>query len=129
MTAKRERIIIPRAGITTGEAQPRAIYSGITQKVLSAVGQTETRRASHVEPGGSLSKEALDAIYPDYSEREEDKMNTELQIKPEFTSYWFADMTPVEPGLVLGPFAPEDRDKALAAEVKWLEDNGLPIPR
>jgi len=38
---------------------------------------------------------------------------------------WYADLSPVA-GPLLGPFAL--RAEALAAEVKWLLDNGTPIP-
>lgn len=38
---------------------------------------------------------------------------------------WSADLTPVN-GPVIGPY--ETRQEALDAEVKWLEENKIPIP-
>jgi hypothetical protein len=39
---------------------------------------------------------------------------------------WYADLAPVS-GPKLGPFTL--REDALKAEAKWLEDNGIPVPK
>lgn len=48
-------------------------------------------------------------------------------VEPTDDGQWAADMSPVAPGLVLGPFP--TRAAALTAEVAWLEANGIPAPR
>jgi hypothetical protein len=39
-------------------------------------------------------------------------------VEPTSDSKWTADMSPIEPGVVLGPF--DTKDEALGAEVSWL---------
>ena len=125
MPEKPTRIIIPKTGIATGESQPRAVYDPMSSKVIGALGQVETMRASHVEPGSALSRDALELLYPDFAEREEDHPRT-LVIKREYASHWFADMTPTGHDTVLGPYDPDQRDQALADEVKWLHEHNIP---
>lgn len=43
-------------------------------------------------------------------------------VEPTDDGRWEADMSPVEPGVVLGPF--KLRSDALAAEIEWLKDRG-----
>lgn len=42
------------------------------------------------------------------------------------TGQWWADLTPVG-GPILGPFAPDARSKALAAEVAWLHSHLIEV--
>jgi len=46
-------------------------------------------------------------------------------VEPCQTGGWLADLTPTG-GPVLGPFL--RRDKALEAEVEWLNKNNIPLP-
>lgn len=92
--------------------------------MLAALGTTETRRASHVEPPGDLSKAALEwlALHKSREFREPVALLDEAaSLLPE--NSWWADMLPVN-GPVLGPFF--DKNVALAEEVKWLTDHGIP---
>ena len=45
-------------------------------------------------------------------------------VEPDASGRWLADLSPVG-GPILGPFS--KRAEALAAEVAWLEEHGLPI--
>lgn len=136
-TEKKISVIIPRDGIATGETGPRAIYDEISSKLLSTLGKTETRRASHVEPGSGLSAEALLIMANDFKQHvlvdnrpyliAANGPIPNLSIKPEFASHWFADMTPCGHNVVLGPYPPDARDTALAAEVAWLQEHKIPV--
>ena len=59
---------------------------------LTSLGNTVVKRASHVEPHSVGGK-----------------------------IRWMADLSPVQPGVLLGPF--DTRAEALAAEVQWLENH------
>lgn len=59
---------------------------------LLEIGKADVKRASHVEPKENNGK-----------------------------IEWTADLSPIIPGKVLGPF--NTREEALSAEVEWLEDN------
>jgi len=98
------KILIPRGG------EPRALYSQCTHKLLSTLGNTQTRRASSVEPTLSLSERAKEWL----------QANDQTPITQDA---WWADLTHVG-GPVLGPF--ESRDMALDQEVKWLYALRLP---
>ena len=136
MAEQKREIIIGRSGSL------RSVYSPETDKILRGVankgGEFSTRRASHVEPTSELTTAAAlwlirnraDVRIRDLLEKAQDKKafamdacgNTTF-IPPE---KWWADMTPLNPdGPVLGPF--DDRDTALAEEVKWLQENNIPI--
>jgi len=130
--AEKARFVIPKDGLASGKQQVRAIYSAESCQILEEVGKTETQRASHVEPGSELSQEALVLIYPTYSQAKADALAGSavighMEIKPEYATHWFADMTPTARERVLGPFPPDARDTALAAEVAWLKANNLPV--
>jgi hypothetical protein len=43
-------------------------------------------------------------------------------VEPAVGGGWTADLSPVEPGVVLGPFGL--RSEALAAEIEWLKERG-----
>jgi hypothetical protein len=45
-------------------------------------------------------------------------------VEPDADGCWRADLSPVSPGTVLGPF--DRRSQALAAEAAWLEAHWLP---
>ena len=126
MSDKPTRIIIPQAGIASGDNKPRAVYSATSSRIISALGKVETQRASHVEPGGLLGQKALALLYPDYANRDDDDPR-DFSIRQEYESYWFADMTPTGHDVVLGPFGPEDRDFALESEVWWLHKHNIPV--
>lgn len=136
--AKHEIIFGPR-----GDA--RAVYSPVTDGILRNLGgEFSTRRASHVEPTEELSTAAVIWLRK-YQLVKEPYISADT-ITPELTAAlykellrqlpqgkWWADMTPLNPdapvldpiGPVLGPF--DDRDTALAAEVKWLKAHNIPI--
>ena len=46
-------------------------------------------------------------------------------VEPDVFGHWLADLSPVH-GPILGPFV--KRAEALAAEVDWLEQHGVPTP-
>lgn len=48
-------------------------------------------------------------------------------VEPDGKGGWIADLSPVAPGVVLGPFA--RRDVALQQEVDWLLSHRIPIPQ
>lgn len=125
------RIIIPLNGIANGQSQPRAIYDAFSSKVMSAIGTVETQRASNVEPGSNLGQHAVMLLSREYTERilaDGVTIPHELRrVKPEYLSHWFADMTPCGHEVVLGPFQPHEKEKALAAEVQWLQDHNIPV--
>jgi hypothetical protein len=75
--------------------KPDGTIAAIHNDALAALyeeGKAEVKRASHVEP-----------------------VNGGEQVN------WVADMSPIAPGVVLGPF--RLRSEALAAEVEWLKQN------
>lgn len=107
----------------------RGIYSPLVASLAQSIGQPDVRRASHVDPTGDLSQEALAYIYNrvgdgnkfvDYMPASDVYLS-----RPEAAGLWWADMLPVGHG-VLGPWSPADRDKALAAEVAFLQANHIP---
>lgn len=128
--AKTLKIVIPRGGA------PRAIYSPETERVLGALGETTARRASHVEPATGLRPEArawliarrkewearygMVEIYTGVPTFDADGIQTHWNGKLQF----YADLLPVG-GPVLGPFP--DNTTAIATEVRWLNDNGIPF--
>jgi len=129
MTEKRTVIVIPRNGIATGSSNVRAVFSPVAANMLQSIGTIQTQRASHVEPGSELSQYALAclgrrlsiAVIPL-------PVSPSLAINPDYANHWFADMTPTGIPVVLGPYEPADRDKALHDEVQWLLENNIPIP-
>lgn len=126
---KPTRIIIPQTGIATGESGPRAVYDQTSSKVMAALGKTETMRASHVEPGSALSQAALAICAHDKEPPMAQRAgsNQPFEILPAYASHWFADMTPTGHNVVLGPYPPDQRDTALAEEVKWLHEHNIPV--
>lgn len=118
--SKKITIVVPR----DRAAGTRAIHSPESAKILSALGGTETRRASHVEPPGDLSQAALEWLLVNnataYSTLVTD-LTTAAELLP--ADSWWADMLPVG-GPVLGPYF--DKNVALAEEVKWLTEHGIP---
>lgn len=98
-------IVIPPQG------GARALYSPQAHQLLSAIGTVQTRRASHVEPSGSLRPEAASWLLQGGT-------------TPLAEGAWWADLLPVD-GPVLGPF--ETRDAAVAAELVWLQDHQYPV--
>lgn len=122
----KQQIVIPRGGITSGEQKVRAIYSPLVAGMLEQLGESELRRASHVEPGSEIKEPALhwlfsncngafttDPFYPDG-----------IQMLPQYKTKWWADLLPVG-GPVLGPY--NTNTEALQAEVDWLKLNNIPI--
>lgn len=101
--------------ISKRDGSVRGIYSEDTASVLSGLGQTQTRRASRVDPTGDLTRGAKHWL-----RNERRLMEANLP-----SDVWWADLTPVG-GPVLGPF--NVRDIALSEEIKWLKKNGLPFP-
>ena len=121
-------IVIPRN--LSGTAAPRAIFDHTAHAILQSLGTVSTKRASHVEIGQDLDQAALKVLAsqtPAFVEVAAD--GQQYHIKPDFAQHWFADMTPTETSLVLGPYEPGDREKALADEVAWLRKNHLPAPQ
>ncbi len=112
----------------------RGIYSPLVASLAQSVGQPDVRRASHVDPTGDLSQAALAYIYNHMGDGNKFvdylpnhiAMGCEAYIpRPEAAGLWWADMLPVGHG-VLGPWSPADRDKALAAEVAFLQEHHIP---
>lgn len=129
MSGKPIRIIIPQSGISTGEQNPRAVYDPMSHNVLAAIGQTSTMRASHVDAGKDMSEAALEAL------RQTQTLpcaccvvvDGPTIINPVYAEHWFADMTPTGHNVVLGPYPPGDRDRALQEEVEWLHAHNIPV--
>ena len=119
------KIIIPGKIHSQGE-QPRAIYSEATSKIMEALGNTETTRASHVEPGSELRQEALTILFRNGFAKHAEIDTPHYEILDEYKSHWFADMTPSGHDIVLGPYPPEARDIALKEEVEWLHLHKIP---
>ena len=120
--AKKITIVVPR----DRSAGARAIHSPESAKILAALGATETRRASHVEPPGDLSHAAVRWLFDNNraaftGEVFADDLTTAAELLP--PDSWWADMLPVG-GPVLGPFF--DKTVALDEEVKWLLAHGVP---
>ena len=120
---KPTRIVIPREGIGTGSQAVRAVYDQLSSKIIGQLGQVETVRASHVEPGSQLSQAALAVLGYEFASIGD---GNKWQILPDFSSHWFADMTPTGNEVVLGPYTPGERDKALDEEVEWLHAHNIP---
>ena len=99
------KVVIPRSGGV------RALYSPVAQALLAPLGDIQIRRASRVEPTGSLSPEALSWLTE----------HNDGELPP---NTWWADLLPVD-GPVLGPF--NTRDYALQEEIEWLHEHGLPF--
>lgn len=126
------QVVIPRAGIAAGEQKVRAIYSPLTASLLSAMGETEMRRASHVEPGSELSDAALAWLLTNKTATEQVSHHAAKLCWRMWTSNgrcrvvdkWWADLLPVD-GPVLGPF--DTNTEALEAEVVWLKEHNIPI--
>lgn len=126
MSDKPTRIIIPRAGISTGESTPRAVYDHRSSKIMSALGEVVTQRASNVEPGHALSRKALAVLYKAGYAVRAGFLWLNYQIKDEYHVHWFADMTPSCGNVVLGPYKPWAREEALRDEVEWLQAHNIP---
>ena len=118
------QIIIPRDGITTGEQKVRAIYSPQVAEMMALLGESELRRASHVEPGSELKQSALLWLHTNmpgiYTAMCRDRSDLHLQ----YLAKWWADLLPVG-GPVLGPF--DTNTEALNAEVAYLKEHNIPI--
>ena len=87
------------------------IHNEELAELMSGVGECQIKRASHVEPYGSLPVAAwgLIALAVVAGEKQQPKPND-----------WFSDLT-VSGGPVAGPFP--TRDAALKYEREWLEQN------
>lgn len=133
----KQQIIIPRDGIATGEQKVRAIYSPLTASLLGALGETDMRRASHVEPGAELSDAAIQWLIQNGIATEQTTHHAQKLCWRMWTAIgvcsngmcrvvdkWWADLLPVD-GPVLGPF--DTNTEALAAEVVWLKEHNIPI--
>lgn len=127
MAKQQVMIIVPRNGITAGEQQVRAIYSPLVAEVLKPLGESELRRASHVEPGSELKQTALDWLWVSKDPQIADtviSINLTATLRPEYLTKWWADLLPVG-GPVLGPF--DTNTEALQAEVDWLKLHRIPV--
>ncbi len=102
------------------DGKARAIYG--EEIDLEEIGPVHLRRASHVEPTTDLSSTAREYLLNKFED-----VNQHLATAAECLegSFWWADLLPVN-GPVLGPFS--TRSEALEAELRWLEDNGIPVP-
>jgi len=69
-----------------------------------------------VNPDGTLTMVYTEAV--DLSEVGPAQYQRASHVEPS-SDGWEADLSPVEPGLVLGPFT--KRSEALAAEAAWLD--------
>lgn len=128
----KQQIIIPRDGIATGAQKVRAIYSPLTANLLGVLGETDMRRASHVEPGAELSDAAIAWLLQHEVGKEDVHHHASKQCwrvwvhngTRRLVDTWWADLLPVD-GPVLGPF--DTNTEALAAEVVWLKEHNIPI--
>lgn len=121
---KTATILIPRG------SSPRALYNELTADLLSTLGDTETRRASHVETWHSLTPRARAQLVGEGRV----KLVVNVPFPGEqlgegwpgnLVNAWWADMTPVH-GPILGPFT--TKPIALRMETEWLQAKGIPLP-
>ena len=112
--------------IVSKKGQLRGIYSPELQTIAETLGPVQIRRASHVEPSTELSLEAHAAVVQRAVEIGSSPDSDILLRALDTPGRWWADMTPVTPNLVLGPFW--TRDEALAAESAWLAEHNIPLP-
>ena len=80
-----------------------------------------------IAPDGTVRAIYSDALAPLLRSLGRVKIQRVSNVEPDPRGGWIADMSPVTPGLVLGPFAL--RSPALSAEVEWLTAHGRPRPR
>lgn len=125
MADKKTVIVIPRTGLSSNTQHVRGIYNPDMDKVLKTLGETETNRASHVEPGAELSKAAVRWL----CDRDQEAgcfcrySDDGITLASAYRELWWADLLPVK-GPVLGPFS--NNTSALTAEVDWLVANNIP---
>lgn len=123
----KQQIVIPRDGITAGNQKVRAIYSPLVAGMLDQLGESELRRASHVEPGSEIKPAALSWLrgnrYDDgvFTVKRDDGT---IEMLPQYKTKWWADLLPVD-GPVLGPY--NTNTEALQAEVDWLKLHNVPV--
>jgi len=86
-------------------------------------GESRPSMDIYVSPDGQLRHIYDDAL--NLADLGHVRISRASHVEPAPTSGWIADLSPVG-GPVLGPFA--KRAEALAAEVAWLEVNGVPSP-
>lgn len=121
----------------------RAVYSPVTDGILRGLGgEFSTRRASNVEPTEELSDSAVCWLWQhgfhvalgepctDEGVAAAVAMSPDAivaaTVRPQLPRKWWADMRPLNPdGPVLGPY--DDRDTALAEEVKYLKEHNIPV--
>jgi len=121
----KQQIVIPRGGITSGEQKVRAIYSPLVAGMLEQLGESELRRASHVEPGSEIKMPALAWLCANSEHVYTTTPSLRgLEMLPQYKTKWWADLLPVG-GPVLGPY--NTNTEALQAEVDWLKLNNIPI--
>jgi hypothetical protein len=111
--AKQIELVIEPDGHT------RHLVDPLSEKIGAAVGpKVKTWRSSNVETWSSLSQEARDWFCG--------SRNWDPNILDKFDrNHFWADMLPVG-GPVLGPFP--RHNQAIQAEIKWLQQNNLPMP-
>ncbi len=96
----------------------RHLVDPVSERIGSMIGpKISTRRVSHVESWSDLSHEARVWIH-------EHRMWIVVILDPIDPNLFWADMSPVG-GPVMGPFS--EYEKAIAAEVRWLQNHDLPM--
>ena len=72
-----------------------------------------------------IYNDKLKQAFKDHGKMKSKRASHVEPVEENGTEVWYADLSPVG-GEKLGPF--DLRDDALKAEVKWLEDHGIPVP-
>lgn len=129
MNEKNLTFVIPQGGVASGADPVRMLHSDTGAQMLEAVGETTTRRASDVEPGGQLCHDSLMLLQAQSFGRLVigGKDGTPLRLLPALRNHWFVDLQKSGLPFLLGPFPPHARDVALQAEHDVLLACGLPL--
>lgn len=141
----KQKIIIPRKGIATGENRVRGLNSPLMNTLATKLGGEDGKtisRASNVDVTADLTENAklYLARYHEWAVRQvmditivppadfaDDQLLRTFDGLSKLRNCWWADLLPVN-GPVLGPFVGVDgREQALAAEEKWLHEHHIPV--
>ncbi len=116
------------------QGRARHLVDEPSPALTSLLGDVEDiYRNSHVEPTSELSDTAVrdrakwlsESLWKDYDQQIGYSVEELRNKLPQ--NRWWADLTPLPDGPVLGPF--DTRDEALAAEIQWLKENHLPAKK
>jgi hypothetical protein len=79
-----------------------------------------------IEPDGTITYVYSDLLAKVFAGQGETKTQRASHVEPTADNRWTADMSPVEPGVVLGPF--DTHEEAITAEVAFLHKRMIAGP-